>query len=203
MKATNDRPEVPWEHSYGPSVRPGDMVLCRVNAPLVSQCFHFLQRGIKATIQGRDIGQGLASTVKKVSRGNGSMPVASLIQALETWGEAEISKERAKKQPNESRIIAVQDRVDCLLCFASDAKTAGDVLAKIASVFTDDKNALGIRFSTGHRAKGLEANNIFILMPKGSECPHPMSKSPWQYEQELNILYVMITRAKTSLTYVR
>ena len=202
VKATNDRPEVPWEQSYGPSVRPGDMVLCRVNAPLVSQCFQFLQRGIKATIQGRDIGQGLTSTVKKVSRNNESLPVTSLIQALEVWGEAEISKERAKKQPNESRIIAVQDRVDCLLCFASDAKTAGDVLAKIASVFTDDKNAPGVRLSSIHKAKGLEAHRVYFLMPKGGECPHPMAKSAWQREQEVNLLYVGITRAIEVLTFV-
>ena len=41
---------------YGKDVQEGDMIICRCNAPLISQCFKFLKEGRKATIMGRDIG---------------------------------------------------------------------------------------------------------------------------------------------------
>ena len=54
--------------------------------------------------------------------------------------------------------------------------------------------------STVHRAKGLEADNVFILRP--DLMPHPMAKQAWEIQQEQNCMYVAITRAKKTLTYV-
>jgi superfamily I DNA/RNA helicase len=51
-----------------------------------------------------------------------------------------------------------------------------------------------------HRAKGLEAKNVFILKPE--LLPHPMAKQPWQQEQERNIKYVAFTRALESLQFI-
>jgi len=59
----------------------------------------------------------------------------------------------------------------------------------------------GIMFSTVHRAKGLEADRVFILL-KNAPMPHPMAKSQWQQQQELNLKYVAITRAIKHLTWV-
>ena len=60
----------------------------------------------------------------------------------------------------------------------------------------------GILLTSIHRAKGLEADRVFFLMPKGGECPHPMAKTKWQMEQEMNLKYVGITRAIKELVYV-
>lgn len=176
----------------------GDMVLCRVNAPLVSQCFRFLKAGRKAQIQGRDIGQGLISTIKKM-KANG---IIDLTAKLDDWSDKELKKERAKKFPNEARMIMVTDRMDCLACFIAGCDTVDEVIRKIESVFTDDKSSPGIKLSSIHKAKGLEAKRVFFLRPKGGECPHPMAKSAWQKDQELNLCYVAITRAIEELVYV-
>jgi len=176
----------------------GDMVLCRVNAPLVSQCFRFLKAGRKANIQGRDIGAGLVSTVKKME----ATSVVDLIARLDANYHREQAKELAKQNPDETRLIALQDRHDCLVCFTEGADTVEDVVRKIEQVFTDDKTCPGIRLSSIHKAKGLEARRVFFLMPKGAECPHPMAKSAWQREQEMNLCYVAITRAIEELVYV-
>lgn len=184
--------------SYHSQVQAGDMLLCRVNAPLVSQCFKFIRMGKKANIQGRDIGQGLISTVKKMKASN----VDELAEKLTKWHEKEQEKEEKKKHPNENKLIALQDRYDCLMCFTEEATSIEGVIAKIESIFTDDKTTTGILLSSIHKAKGLEAKRVFILRPKGAECPHPMAKTYWQREQEYNLLYVAITRAIEELTYV-
>ena len=186
------------QNSYQDQVTDGDMILCRVNAPLVSECFRFLRAGRKANIQGRDVGQGLVSTVNKMK----ATSIAHLIERLSDWLHKEQCKESAKRNPSDARLIAVQDRYDCLLAFCEGAETVETVTKKIESVFTDDANGTGIRLSSVHKAKGLEAKRVFILRIKGAEMPHPMAKSAWERQQEQNILYVAITRAIEELVWV-
>lgn len=192
---------------YGESVSNGDMVLCRCNAPLVSECFRFLKLGRKATIQGRDVGQGLISTIKKVLKVKDEVElerhsVVDLIAKLDDWLHVESTKERAKRNPSDNRLINLQDKHDCLLCFCSELQNAMQVVQKVNSIFTDDKSGTGIKLSSIHKAKGMEANRVFFLRPEGASCPHPMAKSVWEREQELNITYVAITRAINELVYV-
>lgn len=184
--------------SYADLTKDGDMLLCRVNAPLVSQCFRFLKAGRKATIQGRDVGQGLISTIKKLKADS----VPDLASKLSDWLHAETMKETAKRNPNENKLIALQDRVDCLYCFMENQQTVEDVIAKIESVFTDNKDSPGIRLSSIHKAKGLEARRVFFLMPEGAGCPHSMARTKWAIEQEWNLRYVAVTRAIEELIYV-
>ena len=184
--------------SYHQLTMDGDMILCRVNAPLVSQCFKFLKAGRKAQIQGRDVGQGLINLIKKLK----AEDLCDLEEKLSDWHHAEAQKELAKRSPNEDRLIALQDKMDCLQCFMEDANTVEEVTNKIEAVFTDDRDNPGIKLSSAHKAKGLEAERVFLLMPEGAKVPHPMAKTKWAVEQESNILYVMITRARKELVYV-
>lgn len=184
--------------NYRHQAQDGDMVLCRVNAPLVSECFKFIKAGRKANIQGRDVGKGLISTITKMKAAN----VVDLTSRLSDWLHGETQKENVKRNPSEQRLIALQDRYDCLMCFLEGATTVEAVIAKIESIFTDNKTAPGIRLSSVHKAKGLEAQRVFILLPDGAGMPHPMAKSAWQREQEMNLKYVAITRAISELVYV-
>lgn len=186
------------KNDYSRLVQDGDFILCRVNAPLVSQCFRFLRSGRKATIQGRDIGQGIISLIRKLKADS----VVELVGKLTDWSAKEIGKEQAKRNPNEAKIIALQDKCDCLLCFCEGQDTVDGVIRKVEAVFTDDKASPGIKLSSIHKAKGLESRRVFFLMPKGAECPHPLAKSEWQYQQELNLRYVGITRAIEELCFV-
>ena len=186
--------------TYHSQVQDGDFILCRVNAPLVSQCFRFLKAGRKANIQGRDVGRGLISTVEKLAAGE-AISVVELIRRLGEWLSHEQSKESAKREPSENRMTALQDRHDCLLCFCDGAAASTDVIAKINAVFTDDKQSPGIKLSSIHKAKGLEARRVFILQPKGVG-PRTDKMKPWELEQESNLRYVAITRAIEELVYV-
>jgi superfamily I DNA/RNA helicase len=57
-----------------------------------------------------------------------------------------------------------------------------------------------IVLSTIHKAKGLEANNIYIVNP---ELIGSQSTQHWEYRQEQNLLYVAITRAKNKLNFLK
>jgi cytochrome c551/c552 len=192
-----DYQELPYEHTYLPMVGEGDMILCRVNAPLVSQCFQLLRRGKKAYIQGRDVGASLAKTVRDMEAGS----VEELIRKITDWAADQVMKEQAKRNPSEEKVINITDRKDCILCFTDNCSTVDDVLKKIDDIFTD-KDLAGVKLSSVHKAKGMEAHRVFLLMPERAQIPHPMAKTEWQINQEYNLLYVAITRAINELVYV-
>jgi superfamily I DNA/RNA helicase len=175
------------------------MALCRVNAPLIQECFRFLKLGRKANIQGRDVGQGLISLIKKQKADD----ITQLVAKLSEWLEKETLKERAKKRPNENKIITMQDKVDCICIFTEGCDSIRCVIDKIEGIFTDDHNTKCIKFSSIHKAKGLESDNVFLLEPKGATMPHPLAKTPQAVEQEFNLLYVAITRAIHKLVRVK
>jgi DNA helicase-2/ATP-dependent DNA helicase PcrA len=219
--------------SYHALVQDGDFILCRVNAPLVSQCFRFIREGRRATILGRDVSKGLIQFVRKLSGKDDTMPVLDLVVRLDRWLQQEEAKERVKRHPNENKIVSLHDKRDCVIAFCDVVNPVGegtvaDVIASIDRVFSSGKvcpgcraesrsdtvtecsrcklllvNVGGIRLASIHKSKGLEARRVFFLMPDGAQCPHPMAKAPWQQEQEMNLLYVGITRAIEELVYVR
>ncbi len=125
----------------------------------------------------------------------------NFIWGLGRWFRAEKAKETAKRNPSEAKLIALQDKHDCIVCFTEDCETVKQVTNKIEAVFNDNETD-GIKLSSIHKAKGLEARRVFILQPEGATIPHPLAKSPWQREQEMNLLYVAITRAIEELVYV-
>jgi superfamily I DNA/RNA helicase len=74
-----------------------------------------------------------------------------------------------------------------------------EVCTIIDMVFTQGK---GVTLSTVHKAKGLEAERAFLLEHVLHGSFTQRSKQAWQKEQERNILYVAITRAKCDLVYM-
>lgn len=196
-------PNRPAAGCYRTHVEDGNMVLCRANAPLVRQCFKFIKAGRKATIQGRDIGKGLTTLVEKLCK-EPTAPVTELIARLDDWLAKETAKEQAKRHPSEDRLQGLEDKHSCLSCFCDGSSTVADVRRRIDAVFTEDKNAPGIRLSSIHKAKGLEASRVFLLQPEGKEVmPKWLERKPeWEREQARNLLYVAITRAVEELVYV-
>ena len=203
-------PELSEEYDYCPVclgkgtiefhhfVKEGDMVLCRCNAPLVQQCFRFLKRGIKANINGRDVARGLISTVDRMK----ATTMAQFHENLEAWHHAERVKETQKRNPCEAKLEAIDDRVVCIQMFAEGKKTIDEIKQSIDQIFSNS-DVEGVLFSSIHRAKGLESDRVFLMMPeKEAPIPHPMAKSADAKEQEMNLLYIAITRAKNEFYYV-
>lgn len=199
-KYTRDRDgrEIPFGQSYLSEVKAGDMCLCRVNAPLVSQCMRLLRRGVKAYVQGRDIGASIIRTIEKFE----AESVTDLVAKTSDWLAAETKKENAKRNPSEDRLISLQDRADCILAFTEGADSVSGVMDRVTWIFSDTDDRTAVRYSSIHKAKGLEARRVFFLRPKGAGCPHPMASSDWQRAQEQNLLYVAITRAIEELVHV-
>ena len=183
---------------------PGDFVLSRKNAPLASICLAILKSGKRARIQGRDIGQGLIALVKRWKVN--SMPV--FLSRLANWEEKEckrtlagsVSQERA-----EQKIEQIRDRADFIRAMAEGLSGVHELVARIETLF-EDNGLPAVRCSSIHRAKGLEAEVVYVLQDSfnvrqwsGSQDPKLMASRGLEEE---NLRYVAYTRAKATLVLV-
>lgn len=174
-------------------IQPDDMVLCRVNADLISMAFSLIRSGIKATVRGRDIGNGLRSLILKSK----TSEVPDLFEWLHNWEAKEI--EKAMRIGADGKIQNIQDRVETIYALSDSANSVTEILERCTSMFSDEKN--GVLLSTVHKAKGLEAERVFILRP--DLMPHPAAKKDEDRQQEQNIRYVAFTRSLNELVFVR
>lgn len=85
-----------------------------------------------------------------------------------------------------------------ILALADGCEFPYQIVQKVTEVFSDKKE--GIIFSSIHRAKGDEANNIYILNPQ--LIPHKMATSAEDVEQESHILFVALSRSKDKMIFV-
>jgi DNA helicase II / ATP-dependent DNA helicase PcrA len=166
-------------------VKPGDFILSRTNAPLISLCMSFLREGRRATIQGRDIGASLAAFVKK----SAAKDVSALRDYVELWRDTECKRLSAKRRDTQS----VEDRAECILALSEGAETVRDVLSSIERMFDDKKGEGFIVLSSTHKAKGLERDTVWALTGTYRRKPEV---------EEDNLWYVCVTRAQRKLVLV-
>ena len=187
----------------------GDMVLCRMNAPLISFAYGVLKRGMKCVIKGREIGNGLVAVVK--DRLTGDTP-SEFTESLQGWYKEEEEKLMRLGEKGVNKLAALGDKADCLWALVETiegGKWIGGVeggtdsfklkmVDRINGLFSDEAGS-GVTCGTVHKMKGLEADKVWVLKPE--VIPHPRAKG-WQLGQEWNILYVAVTRAKRELVVV-
>jgi superfamily I DNA/RNA helicase len=184
------------------SVALGDAMLCRYNKPLVQTCFKLIRAGKAAKIEGRDIGQGLIAFTKRWK----VKTLDALRSRLETHLAREVAKAQAKNDA--AKADSVTDKVETLYvliekCLAEGKNKVTDLVDTINSMFEDKVSDKGnvVVLASVHKSKGLEWSKVYIL---GREqfMPSPFAKQEWQIEQENNLIYVAITRAKLNLVEV-
>ncbi len=166
----------------------GDFILSRTNSPLVRACMALLRAGKRARIKGRDIGKGIMTLIGKL----GVSDVEDVPRALDAWLHKETIK--AQKLPDDAaaeRIEFINDQCEIIRVLIDDADSLAVVEQRCTELFSDDSKP-SIMCSTVHRAKGLEADTVYLL--RSTFKPGT--------EEEANIMYVAITRTKQRLIWV-
>lgn len=174
------------------------MLLCRVNAPLIKTALHFLARGLPVHVRGRDIGAGMAKLIDYLAGRDGFL-FSEFIEYAEEYRDEQTAILRAKRA-RADQLINLGDRVDSVIAVYQASVSAGrrgveEMKAFLKDLFSDKEEA--VILSSIHKAKGLEADMVGILRP--DLLPHPKADTPAQMEQEANLAYVAITRAREEL----
>lgn len=180
-----------WMRAFT-TIQDGDLVLCRCNAPLVSAVYAFIKSGRKAVIRGRDIGKNLLSFIDKMK----PTSIVDLVTKVQEYKFREV--ERLTAAGKEGQVQSLQDKCECIEALCDGVRDLSELRLRIQTIFDDDTKT-GIVLSSVHRAKGDEADRVWILKPE--LLPLPMGQE-WEQEQEMNIKYVALTRSKSELVFV-
>jgi len=202
LEAAPDAPEgaVLSVESLPADLTPGrDAILCRNTAPLIDLAYKLIREGKPAKVEGRAIGDGLIALAARWK----VRTTAALINKLDDYLARETQKAQAKG--NEQKAADVTDRVETLLQIVAEANRKGlhtvdAVVAHIQALFSDGDNNV-ITLATYHRSKGREWDRVCLWEHTG-RCPSRAARQQWQQEQERNLAYVAMTRAKGTLVFV-
>lgn len=170
-------------------------ILCRKNAPLTSLAFRLLRANIPCRIEGRDIGQQLTHLCKKFK----PTDKANLTHSL----RKHLTEQSCKLSPYKFSIL--EDKISCITSVLAmpEILSVEDFYKKIELLFSDYDPNLPPRLtlSSIHKSKGLEFPTAYLL-GRNLWQPSPFASQPWMLEQETNLTYVAITRAKVNLIEV-
>lgn len=200
---------------------PGDLVMCRNNAPLIEFAYRLIRSRVPVYVKGRNIGDGLVKVINDVAAKKTWVPnprkpgkkmpqfsvegvtVRELDQRLHQWVAAQTDLIRQEDPDDVAAVQKLMDQFDCIQVFirANVDDKATTVVAEIESLFSDGDLTDKVICATIHKAKGLEADRAFMYRP---DCLYPgwVDSDSWQGEQEKNLDYVARTRGKTLYAYL-
>lgn len=169
-------------------------ILCRKNAPLISLAFQLLSKRIPCRIEGRDVGQELIRLCKKHSSPGDSKQKLSL--SLQTH----LNQQAQKLSPYKLDLLS--DKITAInsILQLPFITSVTQLYQEIESVFSDydPTKPPRLTLSSVHKSKGLEWPTVYLL-GRNAWMPSQFATQPWMEEQEQNLIYVAITRAKETL----
>ena len=178
-------------------LRIDDWIICRNLKPLIQTYLWLMKNKIKAKIKGKDIGEGLIAMISKT----GARTLDGMMNLLE-YGKEQLFQRLSKcgvRHPSlHPKMELYNQRLEVIECLMNEVANVNELIKLIEDIFSDDIE--GVLLSTIHKAKGLENKRIFFLCPE--LLPSKYATNEWMMDQERNLYYVAVTRAKDELIYV-
>lgn len=182
-------------------IKSGDMVLCRNTAPLMELYRRMVADGQKVFFRGEELGKNLLDSVNEVlGESMGEIIFNLKRKTIAYW---DFFTKETGLDPKETMLMPVvvsnYDVIKTLEELPENIKNRNDLKSFVEDIFKDEGRE-GIQLSTIHRAKGLEADNVFIICP--SLLPSRLARTEAEIAEEKRLQYVMCTRPKESLNFV-
>lgn len=185
-----------WTDDLLTSTQPNDLVLCRYTAPLITQALRFLRARVRAYVKGRDIGVAMVKLIETIRKRNANLAAFQhTITEYATDQHDRLYRRRASQTIHDmldDRILGV-----CIVHELSQPTDWADMIHTATDLCADD--GTGVCLSTVHRAKGLEADRVWILHPEELGKRRPGMRG---VDQESNIRYIALTRSRQFLGFV-
>ena len=197
-------------------IKPGDMVISRKNKWFSDVVITLATSGIPIYIEDKEMVESLLKTIKdsktttlgglkiKLEKiiSDASKSLEKIAQTQTNSNEDETQKVQDFSLTN-SRIDNINFILDILKSYQKEFPNASVInfsnyVSKILNIIP---NKDCVRICSVHKAKGLEAENVFVLN-EAKVCTD-FRNSIEQQEQEKNLSYISITRAKDTLYLVK
>lgn len=188
----------------------GDMVLCRTTAPLVALHLHYLKINKPSFLKGsEEIGKTylkyikytMSNTIdKNMLSQNGMFSELYKILIGRVENARRVYKLVDGDEYTHEAVLELYDVIQGLSALSYGLTTTDELVERIRTIFNGEESENSIQLSTIHKAKGLESDNVYILLP--SLMPLKKAKKDWEIKTENNLIYVAITRPKKTLNYI-
>lgn len=172
-----------------PQIFPSSLIVCRNNAPLFKAILRHVREKSPCRVLSNFI-EGLQSFVRHFKTSDSTQ----LRSKLDSWYIRE--REAAAEKGSLGKIAGLEDKYETLKLFTNQYKKTDEILNVIKQL---GFGTAGPTFATIHKAKGLEHESVHILRP--DLIPAKYALTPEAKQQESNLMYVAITRAKNELAY--
>ena len=192
-------------------IRSKDMVLSRNTAPLIELQQKMLRLNKKVFIQGyKEIQNDFIELIngtgaKKIDAScitkDGLFPMLykSLLGEIDKlMSVLHMDQTEALSNPS---VLYLYDNIMAIRVLAEGCSSVEELVDKINVIFNGDKED-AVLLSTIHRAKGLEADRVFIYHPSILENNRLATKE-WEKKTERNLQYVAYTRPKKLLGFIK
>ena len=193
------------------NIKNGDIVLCRNNAPLIKLYLKLISIGKKCTILGKEWSDDLIEILNNVDSNligadlnpNGiiSEMYKQLFKTVDYICETE--KCDTTNALNSQICRNIVDKINTILILSNNIETKDKLIERINDIYNDEENIDSISLSTIHKAKGLEYDNVHILCWSLFDDNIKRMEMDWEKNQEINLKYVAITRARHSLSIIK
>lgn len=150
------------EKQFLEQVRPGDLVISRVNAAIATYSMKLMLKGVRCQVLGKDLSEGLISLVHRAE----SSQLTTALKQIEAYVKDESKRLLAIKK--EDRVEELNDRLEILQELSTGLKYVPHLVERLERLFgeaetTDGPSASAVVFSTVHKAKGLEFKRVWML----------------------------------------
>lgn len=172
------------------------MVLCRFNAPLVKPCLSLIREGYKAIIRGKDIASDIVMLIATTRKKYESESISDLLENLEMYYNSMVEKYNSSKP---EFLEMLDDKIKVIESVAEVCDTIDNIIEKLEEIFNDDVPTK-YEFSSIHRAKGKESENVYCLNPNRWISTKAVTQN--QKQQELNASWVGFSRSKNKMVFV-
>ncbi|CAM5998775.1 unnamed protein product [Sphagnum balticum] len=172
-----------------PQLFPQSLIMCRNNAPL----FKAILRHVRAK-EPCQVLSNFLDTFQSFVRGFKTTYTSDLRVKLDNWFDRESEVCKAKNQ--KGKLAGLVDRYETVKLLSNEFKLTSEVIDLVKKLGTSNRGPI---FSTIHKAKGLENEKAYIIRPDLMPAFYATTEEAKQ--QEANLQYVAITRAKEQLIY--
>lgn len=169
------------------SILPNSAVVCRNNAPLFALGFAFLAANRPVNFLGKDLGWAIEKEIKELSNKK-NIYREQLLEAMQLK-LARLSEDEDKQ----GRLFDIMETIEAI-----PGVTTDEILENLKALLNAPTG--DVTLSSIHGSKGLEWPVVYFL--DSWRVPSKYAETPEAIQQEHNLDYVAVTRAKRALIYI-
>ena len=186
------------EKALSKKVKPNDFIIGRKNQQLISTALALVRSGIRIFLSDKEIVTKIVKTIKSTKQNTVHDLLIYCTHFLEEYGQLP-EKDRMKYNREDIDLIII-----LINYFVKDNNKTSKIdrfLSYIQNMINVDNPDNCVRIMSIHKSKGLEADNVFVL--NEGRVFYELGRSKDMIQQEKNLSYVALTRAKENLYLVR